>query len=284
MYYDNIIDLIGKTPLVKISSFDKDVKSEIYLKLEKNNLSSSIKDRYAKKYIQNYLEKGNPKPLVIPTSGNLGISFASIAAIYQVECIIVMPEDATIERKKVIKLLGATLIETPANEGMIGSIRIAKKIAQEKRYQYVDQFSDLLNAKIHYETTAKEIERDLKTDPDYIIAGMGSSGTVSGIAKHYKNKKTKVIAVLPKENEKIPGIGPGFLPMICDLSNISEIVEISAETVNKHIPYIIRKTGLLIGKSGCAALLTGLKIAKEVENKKIVIIIPDSYERYLSDE
>ncbi len=284
MYYDNVTDLIGKTPLVKIPRFDDNIKSDIYLKLEKNNLSSSIKDRYAKKYIQNYLKKGMLKPLVIPTSGNLGISFASLAAIYQIKCLIIMPEDATLERKKTIKLLGATLIETSANEGMAGSIRVAKKLALEKNFQYVDQFSDLLNAKIHYETTAKEIEKDLKEDPDFIIAGMGSSGTVSGIAKYYQNRKTKVIAVLPKENEKIPGIGPGFLPMICDLPNISEIVEISAETVNKHIPYIIRKTGLLIGKSGCAALLTGLKIAKEAENKKIVIIIPDSYERYLSDE
>lgn len=282
MYYDNIFALIGKTPLVKITLSHKEKNSTLYLKLEKNNLTGSIKDRYAKEYIDSYIRKKISKPIIIPTSGNLGISFASLSSVNNIKCIVVMPEDASNERKKLIRLFGAELIETNANDGMRGSVDAAKKMAQEKEYLYVDQFSDYLNVNTHFQNTAKEIELDLNGEPDYIIAGMGSSGTISGIAKYYKNKKTKVIAVVPKENEKIPGIGPGFLPEICNLNNLDEIVEVSEERVNKYIPYIIRKTGILIGKSGCAAIIVANDIAIKENNKKIVVIVPDSYERYLS--
>ncbi len=284
LYYDKITDLIGNTPLIKIPKEIFETKSTIYLKYEKNNLSSSIKDRYAKAYIEKYIKYKPQKKLIIPTSGNLGISFASIATIYNIQCIIVLPENATKERKRIIKCLGANLIETPANEGITGSINTAKRLAKQNDYIYVDQFNDYLNLKIHQETTAKEIEEDLKDVPDYIFAGIGSSGTIMGIAKYFQDKKTKIMGVLPKENNYIPGIGPGFLPPICNLNNISEIVEISEKDLNKYIPYIIKKTGLMIGISGCAALLASIKIAKKEENKKIVVIIPDSYERYLDNE
>lgn len=282
MYYDNAFELIGNTPLVKINFSDKEKKLILYLKIEKNNLTGSIKDRYAREYIDLYVKKEMSKPIIIPTSGNLGISFASLSSIKNIKCIVVMPEDASNERKKLIKLFGADLIETDANKGMKGAVELAKKMAQEKDCLYVDQFSDYNNVNAHFQNTAKEIESDLNEEPDYIVAGMGSSGTISGIAKYYKNKKTKVIAVIPKENEKIPGIGPGFLPEICDLNNLDEIVEISEERVNKYIPYIIRKTGILIGKSGCAAIIVANDIAARESNKKIVVIAPDSYERYLS--
>lgn len=284
MYYDKITNLIGNTPLIKIPKEIFETKANIYLKLEKNNLSSSIKDRYAEAYIDNYIKNKEQKPLIISTSGNLGISFASLSAIYKIKCIIVLPENATEERKKIIKLLGANLIETKADKGMTGAIDTAKFLAKKHNYIYVDQFNDYLNLKTHYETTAKEIEEDLKEIPDYIFAGIGSSGTIMGLAKYYQNKKTKIIGVLPKEDSYIPGIGPGFLPSLCNLNNISEIVEISEKDLNKYIPYIIKKTGLMIGISGCAAILASMKIAKTEENKKIVIIIPDSYERYLTNE
>lgn len=284
MYYEKITDLIGNTPLIKIPKSTFNTTSTIYLKLEKNNLSSSIKDRYAKMYIENYLKNNQNKTLVIPTSGNLGISFASLCAINNIKCIIILPENASIERKKLIKLLNAKLIETPENLGMKETIDKAKEITKDQNYLLVDQFNDHLNLKVHFETTAKEIENDLNETPDIIIAGMGSSGTISGIAKYYKNKKTKTIALIPKENNNIPGIGPGFLPTICDLKNITEIVEISNENLNKYIPYIIRKTGILIGISGCAALKYAIELAKSNDDKKIVVLIPDSYERYLANE
>lgn len=284
MYYEKITDLIGNTPLIKIPKSTFNTTSTIYLKLEKNNLSSSIKDRYAKMYIEKYIKTNQNKTLVIPTSGNLGISFASLCTINNIKCIVILPENASIERKKLIKLLNAKLIETPANLGMKGTIDKAKEITKNQNYLLVDQFNDHLNQKVHYETTAKEIENDLNESPDIIIAGMGSSGTISGIAKYYKNKKTITIALIPKENNDIPGIGPGFLPTICDLKNITEIVEISNENLNKYIPYIIRKTGILIGISGCAALKYAIELAKKKNNKKIVVIIPDSYERYLANE
>lgn len=284
MYYETITDLIGDTPLLKISKEKFNTKSEIYIKLEKYNLTSSVKDRYAKIFIENYLKTKQEKTLIVPTSGNLGISFSSLAAYYNIKCIVVMPENATQERKKLIKSFGTILIETPKELGMIGSIKKAKELAKNNDYLYVDQFNDYINVTTHYQTTGPEIKKDLNENPDYIISGMGSSGTIMGIAKYFKNSKTKIISVIPKENSYIPGIGPGFLPSICNLKNITEFVEIDEKDLNKYIPYIIRKIGILIGISGCAAMVAAINIAKKEINKKIVVIIPDSYERYLSNE
>ncbi|QWB96467.1 cysteine synthase A [Mycoplasmatota bacterium] len=302
--YNNYVELVGHTPLLRLNHYEKIVgaKAQIIAKLENFNPLSSVKDRLAKALIEAMEEKGlvheNTK-FIEPTSGNTGIGLAFICAARQYDLTLVMPESVSNERKQIVRALGAKLILTDKTKGMLGSIAKAKEmIASDKNYIMPMQFENLANPEIHRKTTAIEIINDTDGDLDFFVAGIGTGGTITGTGEVLKQrlKDVKVIAVEPATNpfvtkgfagsSKIQGIGPGFLPGVVNKEVFDDFINVEDKDAFETSRLLAKSEGVLAGISAGAALFAATQIAIKEENKgkKIVVIIPDTGERYLSTE
>lgn len=297
MIYNNMLEMIGKTPILKLSSLVDENSAEVYIKLEKLNPGGSVKDRAALGMIENAEKLGLLKEgsiIVEPTSGNTGIALAMIGRLKGYKVVIVMPDSMSKERRDLIKAYGAELILTDGAEGMKGAIEKAKELTKDPRYFMPQQFENLSNSKKHYETTAEEILDDL-SDLDMFIAGVGTGGTVTGVANKLKEKKEdiKVVAVEPGSSpvlsggiagaHKIQGLGSGFVPKIYNSEYIDEVVKVSDEDALKTTKLVAEKEGILLGISSGAAIYVALEKAKVLgKGKKILAIAPDGGEKYIS--
>jgi cysteine synthase A len=298
----NALELIGNTPLLELSHLEKefDLKARLIAKVEYFNATGSVKDRIAKSMIEDAEEKGLLKEgsvIIEPTSGNTGIGLASVGTAKGYRVIIVMPETFSIERRKLIRAYGAQIVLSEGSKGMKGAIAKAEELAAEIEGSFIpQQFDNPANWKAHYETTGPEIWRDTDGKVDIFIAGVGTGGTITGTGKYLKEKdaNVKVIAVEPASSpvlsggqagaHKIQGIGAGFVPSVLDTSVYDEVVTVSNEDAIETGALFGKKEGLLVGISAGAALWAGIEEAKKEENagKNIVVILPDSGDRYLS--
>ena len=299
---DSITDAIGNTPIVRLNNLTKDLEAEVDVKIESFNPTGSVKDRVAVAMIEDAEEKGLLKPgatIIEPTSGNTGIGLAFAAAAKGYKLIITMPETMSIERRKFVSVLGAEIVLTPGADGMGGAIAKAKELNEEIEESIIlGQFDNPANVKIHAETTAQEILRDTEGKVDIVIGGVGTGGTITGIGKVLKEEVpgVKIVAVEPKDSQtlgkgekgphKIQGIGAGFVPSIYDDSVIDEIIPVANEDAGKTLLALAREEGIFSGISSGAATWTALELAKKEENKgkRIIAILPDNGERYLSVE
>ncbi len=301
--YNSITETIGATPLVRLHKFEEhyNLQAEILAKLEFFNPLASVKDRIALNMIEVAEAENKITPgktiLIEPTSGNTGIGLAFVAAAKGYRLILTMPESVSIERRKMIQHLGAELVLTPAAEGMTGAVKRAKELAaQYPDSLVVGQFDNSANPAIHRQTTAEEIWNDTNGNVDYLIAGVGTGGTITGVAQVIKsrNPNFKAIAVEPASSpvlsggkpapHKIQGIGAGFIPSILDTEIIDEIVQVTNEEAIEIARVIAKLEGIPVGISSGAALTAAIKIGSRSENKakRIVVIIPSFAERYLS--
>lgn len=300
--YKNITELIGKTPLIALENYGKDLEGNLIVKLERNNPAGSIKDRAAKYMIEEAEKKGVLKDgstIIEPTSGNTGIGIAAIAASKGYKAIIVMSEAMTVERQNLIKAYGAEVVLTPAAGGMKASIEKAEELSYKVENSWIaGQFDNRDNVKAHIETTGPEIWEDTDGNVDFLVAGIGTGGTLTGTGEYLKSKNPsiKVIAVEPKASpvltegikaaapHKIQGIGAGFIPSILNTTLYDEVISVSNEDAWETTRQLAVKEGLLCGISSGAALAAGRELASRPENKKknIVVILPDTGERYLS--
>lgn len=301
MIYNNILELIGNTPLVKLNKLN-DTEAEIALKLEYFNPSNSVKDRAAF-YMLNEAKKGgklnNDTVIIEPTSGNTGIGLAMCAAVMGLKIIITMPESMSLERRQMIAGYGAELILTPKELGMQGAVDKALEIAKENPNSFIpSQFTNPANTLAHIETTSEEIWKDTDGKVDIVVAGIGTSGTVMGVSTRLKELKSsiKVYGVEPAESpllteghahpHKIQGIGANFVPELYDSKNIDGIIKIQGDVAIKMAKELAKKEGILVGISSGAILKAALEIAQKPENKSklIVAVMCDYGERYLSTE
>ena len=302
MYYKNAYDLVGNTPLLKLERIEKEygLKANLFAKVEYFNPAGSVKDRIALSMINDAEEKGLLKEgftIIEPTSGNTGIGIASIATMKGYKVILTMPESMSLERRKLLKAYGANLVLTEASKGMKGAIAKAEELQKEIPNSIIlGQFVNPANPKIHYETTGPEIYKDLDGNVDFFVAGVGTGGTITGVGKYLKeqNKNIKVVAVEPETSpvlsegrsgsHMIQGIGAGFVPDTLDTKVYDEVIPIANEDAFKYGRIIGKTEGILVGISSGAALFAAIKIAlrKENEGKNIVVLLPDSGDRYLS--
>ena len=302
--YEKITDLIGKTPLLKLSGYQKELNLSATLlgKLEYFNPAGSVKDRIAKAMIENAEEKGTLQAnfvIIEPTSGNTGIGLASIAATKGYRIILTMPETMTIERRNLLKAYGAELVLTEGAKGMKGAIAKAEELAAEIPNSFIpSQFENPANAAIHKATTGPEIWEETDGKVDIFISGIGTGGTITGAGSYLKEKNPniKIIAVEPADSpvlskgtfgpHKIQGIGAGFVPKILDTKIYDEIITVTNENALNTRREFAKKEGVLVGISSGAAVWAALQIAQRPENKNktIVIILPDTGERYLTIE
>ncbi len=300
--YESIIDTVGKTPLVELKNIEKELglKARIIAKVESFNPAGSVKDRIAKAMIEKAEKQGLIHPdtvLVEPTSGNTGIGLAMVAASKGLRIILTMPETMSIERRNLLKAYGAELVLTEGAKGMKGAIEKADELLKTIPHAFMpSQFTNPANPEIHYLTTGPEIYADLDGEIDYFVAGVGTGGTISGTGKYLKEKKPsiKVVAVEPATSpvlskgeagpHKIQGIGAGFVPKTLDTSIYDEILPITNEDAFQTGRLSAHKEGLLVGISSGAALFAAITLAKRKENegKTIVVLLPDTGERYLS--
>ncbi len=298
----DLTDLIGNTPLLELSNFNTkhNLDATIIAKLESFNPASSVKDRIGFAMIDTAEKQGllNKDTVIIePTSGNTGIALAFVAAAKGYRLIIAIPETFSIERRNLMKALGAELILTPGSEGMKGAIRTATELAAATPNSFIpQQFKNPANPEIHRTTTAEEIWRDTDGDVDIFIAGIGTGGTITGVGEVLKARKpgVRIIAVEPTDSpvlsggnpgpHKIQGIGTGFIPDVLNVSVIDEIIKVTNDQSFETSRLLARTEGLLVGISSGAAAFAALEVARRPENKgkKIVVILPDSGERYLS--
>lgn len=298
MIYNNALEMIGNTPLLKLNNLVKGDMAEVYLKLEKQNPAGSVKDRAALGMIERAEELGIIKPgdtIVEPTSGNTGIALAMIGKLKGYRVIIVMPETMSVERRSLVRAYGAELVLTEGAKGMKGAIARAIEIAeQEKGFYIPQQFVNEANPNKHYATTAEEILKDV-ADLDMFVAGVGTGGTISGVGKKLKELKSdvKVIAVEPEKSpvisggqpgpHKIQGIGAGFIPDIYTKEVVDKVITASEEEAFEAARLVAKEEGILIGISSGANVAIALKLAKELgKGKKIVTVAPDGGEKYLS--
>lgn len=298
--YKNILETIGKTPIVACTAIQQEyqLSSSIYAKVEAFNPSGSIKDRAAKSMIENALAQGkiDKDTLIIePTSGNTGIALASIAARLQLRLIIVMPSSMSIERRNLIKAYGAEIVLSDGSQGMKGAIAMAEQLAKDNPNSFIpSQFANEANPKIHYLMTGPEIYEQMDGKIDYLVCGVGTGGTISGTGRYLKEKdpNVKVIAVEPAGSpvlslnkagaHKIQGIGAGFVPKTLDRTIIDKIICVDDEQAFATARLLAHREGILAGISSGAAMMAAIKIAQEVEKANIVVILPDTGERYLS--
>ena len=298
----NLTDLIGNTPLLELSNYNQSngLEAKVIAKLESFNPASSVKDRIGFAMIRDAEEKGliNKDTVIIePTSGNTGIALSFVAAAKGYRLIITLPETFSIERRNLMKALGAELVLTPGAEGMPGAIKRALELAAQTPNSFVpQQFENPSNPEIHRKTTAEEIWRDTDGLVDIFVAGVGTGGTITGVGEVLKNKKpgVKIIAVEPfdspvlsggeKGPHKIQGIGAGFVPKVLNLGIVDEIYKVKNDDAFETSRKLAKSEGLLVGISSGAAAFAATQIAKRPENKgkNIVVLLPDTGERYLS--
>ncbi|MBR3566694.1 MAG: cysteine synthase A [Salinivirgaceae bacterium] len=299
---NNITELIGRTPLLELTKIEKEqrTKAQIVAKLEFLNPGRSVKDRVGLKLIDEAERKGligKHTVIIEPTSGNTGIGLAVVAATRGYRLILTMPDSMSLERRALLKALGAELVLTPAYEGMPGSIRKAKELAAQIGDAFIpQQFENQANPKAHVETTAQEIIADTDGQIDIFVAGVGTGGTITGVGETLKafNPEIKVVAVEPLGSavlsgckpgpHKLQGIGAGFIPKILNTRVYDEIFRVTDDAAFEAARYIARCEGVLVGISSGAALHAAIEIAQRPENKdkRIVVLLPDSGERYLS--
>ena len=300
--YTSADQLIGKTPLLELTYIEKKygLKAKIFAKLEYFNPAGSVKDRIAKAMIDDAEEKGLLKEgsvIIEPTSGNTGIGLASVAAARGYRIIIVMPETMSVERRQIMKAYGAELVLTDGAKGMKGAIEKADELAKEIPNSFVPgQFVNKANPKAHFETTGPEIFSDTDGKVDFFVAGVGTGGTITGTGKYLKSKlpNVKVVAVEPKSSavlstgvagpHKIQGIGAGFVPKVLDTAVYDEIIPVENDDAFAMGKEVGRNEGVLVGISSGAALWAAVELAKRPENegKNIVVLFPDTGDRYLS--
>ena len=300
--YKTVIDLIGRTPLMELTRYESqhELTAKIVAKLEYFNPAGSVKDRIAKAMIEDAESKHllNENSVIIePTSGNTGIGLASIAAAKGYRVILTMPETMSIERRNLLRAYGAELVLTDGTNGMTGAIQKAKELAAEIPHSFIpSQFNNEANPKMHYNTTGPEIWEDSEGQIDFFVAGIGTGGTISGVGKYLKeqNPNIKIIAVEPEGSpilskgtagpHKIQGIGAGFVPEILNTSIYDEIITVSNEAAFSTGREIARTEGVLVGISSGAAVYAATQLAQRPENvgKTIVVLLPDTGERYLS--
>ncbi len=297
---DSIVDLIGGTPLVRLHVLSQGCGAEILAKLEFWNPGGSVKDRIGLSMVeaaekQELIKKGTI--LVEPTSGNTGIALAMVCAAKHYPLILTMPETMSMERRKLLKAFGAKLILTPGGEGINGSIRRAEEmVAEHPNYLMLQQFNNPANPAIHRRTTAEEIWTDTDGKVDILVSGVGTGGTITGVAEVIKVRKPafKAIAVEPRDSpvlsggkpgpHKIQGLGAGFVPKVLRTELIDEVIQVGHQEAGEMARRAAREEGLAIGISSGAALVAALQVGKRQENKgkQIVVIIPSNAERYLS--
>jgi cysteine synthase A len=296
--YDNITDLIGSTPIVRLNrvSFGG---GEVLAKLESFNPASSVKDRISISMINEAEKSGELKPgdtIVEATSGNTGIGLAFVAAAKGYKCTLVMPDTMSVERRKLLQALGAELILTPGTGGLPEALRVAREYAEKTPGGWLSkQFDNPANPKIHRETTAREILEDTGGKLDAVVAGVGTGGTVTGVGQVMKKEKpsVKIFAVMPVESQvlkggpyaphKIQGIGPSFIPGIYDADVVDRIIDVTLDDAVKTARRLAKEEGILVGISSGAVAWAALTIAKELgEGTRVVAVLPDTGERYLS--
>jgi cysteine synthase len=301
--YQDLTKTVGNTPLVRLNRLTKGLEAEVLVKLESFNPLSSVKDRIGVSMIEAAEKAGHIKEDTIilePTSGNTGIALAFVSAAKGYRLTLVMPETMSIERRKLLKALGADIVLTPGGQGMRGAVSTAEEmLARDPRYYYIpQQFRNPSNPEIHRKTTAEEIWRDTDGNVDILVAGVGTGGTITGIAEVIKSRKPgfKAIAVEPSASSvlsggkpgphKIQGIGAGFVPDVLRRDLVDEIIKVEYEDAVRTSRRLAREEGILVGISSGAAAWAALQAAARPENrgKQIVAILPDTGERYLSTE
>jgi cysteine synthase A len=291
---------IGRTPLVKINRISKGLKATILAKIEGRGPGYSVKDRIGAAMIWDAEKKGKLKPgmqVVEPTSGNTGIALAYVCAAKGYPLTLIMPDTMSMERRMMLKAFGATLVLTPGAEGMKGAIAKAEEIGKDPTFFIPQQFNNPANPEIHFRTTGPEIWEDTGGKVDILISGVGTGGTITGVSRYIKGEKNhplKSVAVEPTTSpvlsggapgkHRIQGIGAGFVPAVLDMKLVDEVVKVSDEEAFELAPRLAKEEGIISGISCGAAMAAALKVAArpESEGKTLVVILPDSGERYLS--
>ncbi|NCU17726.1 cysteine synthase A [Pallidibacillus pasinlerensis] len=297
-YVNSITELVGRTPIVKLNNVVDENSAEVYLKLEYFNPGSSVKDRIALAMIEDAEKKGVIKPgdtIIEPTSGNTGIGLAMVASAKGYKTVLVMPETMSIERRNLLRAYGAELVLTPGPAGMRGAVEKAEELAKEKGYFMPQQFENYSNPEIHRKTTGPEIVEQMGDQLDAFVAGIGTGGTITGAGEVLKEKypNIKIVAVEPKDSpilsggnpgpHKIQGIGANFVPKVLDTEIYDEIFTVATEEAFEAARKVARQEGILGGISAGAAIHAALETAKKLgKGKKVLAVVPDNGERYLS--
>jgi cysteine synthase B len=292
MQFHKLIDLIGNTPLVESVNLVKNKNVKLLLKLEGNNPGGSVKDRAAYNMIASAIERGDIKKgdkLIEATSGNTGIALAMIAQLFNVEIELVLPEDSTKERTQTMLAYGATVILTPASEGIIGSRDFADKKVAEGGYVMLNQFANDDNWKAHYKTTGPEIWRDTEGTVTHFVSAMGTTGTIIGTSTYLKEKNPaiQIVGAQPSDGSQIPGIRKWpveYLPKIYDASKVDTVMEVSEAEARKMTKRLAKEEGVFAGMSSGGSVAVAVKLAEQMESGVIVAIICDRGDRYLSSD